>query len=147
MMYNRKKYILIILNIILIITAVASSLQYSRYLKRDEEEKEKEAFMATVESVKQMLADGAEEEKDFGMETGDSVDLTGTRVLIAEDNDLNWEIIQELLSDYHVSCERAGNGQECFDAGMNGHISKPVNMKKVIRVIRTIREERDRKTK
>lgn len=55
-MYNRKKYILIILNIILIITAVASSLQYSRYLKRDEETKEKEAFTATVESMKQISA-------------------------------------------------------------------------------------------
>ena len=47
-------------------------------------------------------------------ETAGSNDLTGTRVLIAEDNDLNWEIIQTMLSEYGVQCERAENGQECI---------------------------------
>ncbi len=42
-------------------------------------------------------------------------DLTGVRVLIAEDNDLNWEIISELLDDYGLQCSRAENGQACVD--------------------------------
>lgn len=36
-------------------------------------------------------------------------------VLIAEDNDLNWEIILTLLSEYGISCTRAENGRECVD--------------------------------
>lgn len=39
----------------------------------------------------------------------------GMNVLIAEDNDLNWEIILTLLSEYGISCTRAENGRECVD--------------------------------
>ncbi len=128
-------------------------------------------------------------------ETMDS--FRGMNVLIAEDNDLNWEIICELLGEYGVLCDRAENGQkcvemisaaedgkydmifmdvqmpvmngreatreirkstreymrnimivavtadafaedmqECLDAGMDGHISKPIDMKKVLGVLR-----------
>jgi CheY-like chemotaxis protein len=42
-------------------------------------------------------------------------DLKGTRVLIAEDNDMNWEIISELLSMYEIQADRAVNGQVCVD--------------------------------
>ena len=42
-------------------------------------------------------------------------DLEGTRVLIAEDNDLNWEIIRTMLSDRGIRCDRAENGQVCVD--------------------------------
>ena len=135
---------------------------------------------------------------------GESCDLSGINVLVAEDNDLNWEIISELLSEYGVSCDRAVNGQECvdmmeasktgqydmifmdvqmpvmngkdaarcirksersyvkniiivamtadafaedmracLDAGMNYHIAKPVDMKKVTAVIRAVKEAKD----
>ena len=37
------------------------------------------------------------------------------RILIAEDNEMIWEIISELLSDYGVICERAENGKICVD--------------------------------
>lgn len=37
------------------------------------------------------------------------------RVLIAEDNDLNWEIICEMLGSYGIACARAENGRECVD--------------------------------
>lgn len=42
-------------------------------------------------------------------------DLTGVNVLIAEDNDVNWEIISEMLDGYGIRCERAENGRVCVD--------------------------------
>lgn len=41
--------------------------------------------------------------------------LEGINILIAEDNDLNWEIIEELLNMYGITSERAENGQICVD--------------------------------
>jgi CheY-like chemotaxis protein len=130
-------------------------------------------------------------------------DLDGLNILIAEDNDINWEIISAMLSMFGIVTERAENGQicvdkvkaatqnkyalifmdiqmpvmngldatrsiraledpcaasipiiamtadafsenvtECLNAGMNGHIAKPVDMKLVIKEIRRIREEK-----
>ncbi len=42
-------------------------------------------------------------------------DLVGKRVLLAEDNDLNWEIAEELLSELGLIMERAENGKICAD--------------------------------
>lgn len=39
----------------------------------------------------------------------------GLKVLVAEDNDLNWEIAESLLADKGISCERAENGKVCLD--------------------------------
>jgi signal transduction histidine kinase/CheY-like chemotaxis protein len=130
-------------------------------------------------------------------------DLDGMRILIAEDNDINWEIISAMLGMFGIETERAENGQicvdkmkaadhgkyalifmdiqmpvmngldatrtiraledpwaasipivamtadafsenvtECLNAGMNGHIAKPVDMKLVIKEIRRIKEEK-----
>jgi CheY-like chemotaxis protein len=127
-------------------------------------------------------------------------------ILIAEDNDINWEIISTMLSMFGITTERAENGRictdimaeapegrydlifmdvqmpemngldaarairslenpwaasipiiamtadafsenvtECLNAGMNGHIAKPVDLKLVIREIRRIREGREEK--
>ncbi len=41
--------------------------------------------------------------------------LIGRRVLLAEDNDLNWEIASELLSEAGIISERAENGRVCTD--------------------------------
>ena len=123
-------------------------------------------------------------------------------ILIAEDNDINWEIISTMLSMFGITVERAENGRvcvekmkqaakgdytlifmdiqmpemngleatknirkleapwassipiiamtadafsenitECMNAGMNGHIAKPIDIKLVIKEIRRIREE------
>lgn len=43
------------------------------------------------------------------------IDFSGIKVLIAEDNDLNWEIAAELLSQYGLDLERAENGQVCVE--------------------------------
>ena len=132
----------------------------------------------------------------------DYSDLEGTNILIAEDNEINWEIVSTLLSMYGINTERAENGRiclekikaaekdsfdlifmdiqmpemngldatkairglkdhwassipivamtadafsenvtECLEAGMNGHIAKPIDIKLVIKVIQKIKEE------
>ncbi len=133
----------------------------------------------------------------------DYSDLEGLNILIAEDNDINWEIISTMLDMFGITTERAENGRicvekmssaaegsyalifmdiqmpemngleatrairklddpwassipiiamtadafsenvtECLNAGMNGHIAKPVDIKLVIKEIRRIKEER-----
>ena len=42
-------------------------------------------------------------------------DLSGRRILVAEDNDLNWEILSELLADIGMELEWAENGKICLD--------------------------------
>lgn len=39
----------------------------------------------------------------------------GLRLLVAEDNDLNWEVIRQLLETQGVETQRASNGQECVE--------------------------------
>ena len=133
----------------------------------------------------------------------DYSDLAGMNILIAEDNDINWEIISAMLGMFGIMTERAENGRicvekmaaaaeesyalifmdvqmpemngldatrnirrlenkwaasipiiamtadafseniaECLEAGMNGHIAKPIDMKLVIKEIRRIKEEK-----
>lgn len=135
----------------------------------------------------------------------DYSDLEGLNILIAEDNDINWEIISALLESFGITAERAENGRicvekmktapkgsyllifmdiqmpemngldatrairalddpwastipivamtadafsenitECMNAGMNGHIAKPIDIKLVIKEIRRIKEESKR---
>ncbi len=45
--------------------------------------------------------------------------LEGCRILVAEDNDLNWEILNELLSDIGMQLEWAENGQICLEKFRN----------------------------
>lgn len=42
-------------------------------------------------------------------------DFTGKRILLAEDNELNWEIAEELLSELGLELDWAENGQICVD--------------------------------
>ncbi len=130
-------------------------------------------------------------------------DLAGMNILVAEDNDINWEIISAMLGMFGITSERAENGRICVDkmkeagegsyelifmdiqmpemngldatrqirklenpwaasipiiamtadafsenvaacleAGMDGHIAKPVDMKLVIKEIRRIKGEK-----
>ena len=132
-------------------------------------------------------------------------DFDGIRVLAAEDNDLNWEIIHQMLSGLHVLCNRVSNGEECvrameasadgeydlilmdvqmpvmngreatrrirrsareyvrnipivamtadafaedvqacMDSGMNGHLAKPIDIRKVCEVLRGILNDKER---
>ena len=133
----------------------------------------------------------------------DYSDLQGLNILVAEDNDINWEIISAMLSMFGITSERAENGRicvnmvseaaegsytlifmdiqmpemngldatrtirkmdnswassipivamtadafsenitECMEAGMNGHIAKPIDVKLVIKEIRRIKAGR-----
>ena len=133
----------------------------------------------------------------------DEMNFPGVKVLIVEDNDINWEIISTLLSMHEISCDRAENGKvaldlitqyeyehpydlifmdiqmpvmngleatkairrldseyarsvpiiamsadafsenvtECLQAGMNGHIAKPIDLKIVLNEIRKINKK------
>lgn len=44
-----------------------------------------------------------------------NIDMSGRRILLAEDNELNWEIASELLSDLGVELDWAEDGQICLD--------------------------------
>lgn len=48
-------------------------------------------------------------------QTDEPLSLQGYRVLIAEDNELNWEIAYELLSDLGMELDWAEDGQICLD--------------------------------
>ncbi len=52
-------------------------------------------------------------DKDVGLEH--TAGLEGLKVLVAEDNDFNWEISHELLKMSGIETVRAVNGKECFD--------------------------------
>ncbi len=41
--------------------------------------------------------------------------IAGMNILVAEDNDINWEIAEEVLSLYRITTIRAENGQKCVD--------------------------------
>lgn len=56
---------------------------------------------------------GAETENDQTL--NHNIDLSGRRILIAEDNELNWEVAKELLSDLGVELDWAEDGQICLD--------------------------------
>ena len=45
----------------------------------------------------------------------DYSDIAGMNILIAEDNDINWEIIQAMLEMFGITSERASNGRICVD--------------------------------
>ncbi len=148
-----------------------------------------------ISEILETETESAEIENDYS-------DLEGMNILVAEDNDINWEIISALLSMYGITTERAENGRialekvkeaekgkyalvfmdiqmpemngldatrairaledpwassipivamtadafaenvtECLQAGMNGHIAKPIDIKLVIKVIQKIKEE------
>ena len=90
--------------------------------------------------------------------------MRGLRVLLAEDNELNSEIIKMLLTDRGAEVEVAQDGrkaleafenhepgtyaviamtanafeedaQKCFEAGMNAHLSKPIRIEKLVAAI------------
>ncbi|MBR4163803.1 MAG: response regulator [Solobacterium sp.] len=45
----------------------------------------------------------------------DYSDLQGLHILVAEDNDINWEIISAILAMFGITTERAVNGRVCVD--------------------------------
>ena len=56
---------------------------------------------------------GNQQEKKGSEE--DNSDIAGMNILVAEDNDINWDIISMLLQMQGITCERAENGQLAVD--------------------------------
>ncbi len=57
----------------------------------------------------------AEESKQESTVEKTTVDLSGKRILVAEDNDINWEVAEMLLMSIGVEPEHAENGKICAD--------------------------------
>ena len=72
--------------------------------------------------LKPYLVPSAPEEQEE--QEADFQKLNGRRVLLAEDNELNWEIAEELLTDEGLELDWAENGQICvekFQAAQPGY--------------------------
>ena len=39
----------------------------------------------------------------------------GMHLLVAEDNELNYEVVSELLDMYEITCDRADDGSVCVE--------------------------------
>lgn len=52
---------------------------------------------------------------DTASDVADNTDINGMKILVAEDNEFNWEVIKELLLLENVITTHAENGQECID--------------------------------
>ena len=74
----------------------------------------KPLFKSTLfNSLRQFAGPQAETEVERPAE--DRLDLSGKRILLAEDNELNWEVASELLGEEGLALEWAENGQICLD--------------------------------
>lgn len=57
-----------------------------------------------------------EEKPDTAMWKKEAAErIMGMRLLVAEDNDLNYEVVSEILKGYGITCDRAENGQDCLE--------------------------------
>ncbi len=61
------------------------------------------------------LSEALGKAKNNANQEDDKSDIAGMRILVAEDNDINWEIISMLLSMHGITAERAENGQLAVD--------------------------------
>ena len=147
-------------------------------------------------------------EENAALQEENNSDLKDMKILVAEDMDVNWEVISTLLDMYGIKCKRAENGKvavdmlkhiqpaeydlvfmdiqmpvmngleatrqirklenpyaagipiiamtadafsenvaECLEAGMNGHIAKPIDINNVIKELRKIRQAKPDFTK
>lgn len=72
----------------------------------------KPLFKSTLfHGLQKYMCEAGEEDS----QTEKSADLSGHRILVAEDNSLNWEVLYELLSDTGLELEWAENGQICVE--------------------------------
>ena len=65
--------------------------------------------------LKPFAGESSEDGVDVKVLKTESVNFEGKHILLAEDNDLNWEIAYELLSSIGLELEWAENGKICVD--------------------------------
>ena len=63
----------------------------------------------------QSLLPFAQIQEEIQEETEEDIDFTGRRVLFAEDNELNWEVGSDLLSEFGLELDWAENGKICVE--------------------------------
>lgn len=73
----------------------------------------KPLFKSTLYHGLLQYMDPSQDEEE--VQKASAKDFTGVRILLAEDNDINYEIASELLSNIGMEIERAQNGQICLD--------------------------------
>ena len=72
----------------------------------------KSLFKSTLyHALCQYMDVGTEHEQTLNQ----NIDLSGRRILLAEDNELNWEVAKELLTDLGVELDWAEDGRICLD--------------------------------
>lgn len=72
-----------------------------------------------VLDLERAAAPAASETADGGAERANDVVLKGRRILLAEDNELNWEVARELLSVLELELDWAENGEICVEKFRN----------------------------
>ena len=72
----------------------------------------KPLFKSTLYERLRQYIEGYSNVKEEGTQ---DVDFSGKRILLAEDMDINWEVVSEILSIFGLELERAENGKECVE--------------------------------
>lgn len=57
-----------------------------------------------------------QEESDFEQEDAENIDISGTRILLAEDNEMNQILARQVLKGFGIDVVLAENGKEAVDA-------------------------------
>lgn len=72
-------------------------------------------FKTVLMDMFSKLLEGRIGRTDGGVDIASDEDLVGLDILVAEDNDINWEIINDLLNSFGMKADRAENGSICVD--------------------------------
>ena len=72
----------------------------------------KPLFKSTLYLYLRKYMEGMSDEEE---QEEEEIDFEGKHVLLAEDIDVNWEFISEILSSVGLVLERAENGKECLE--------------------------------
>lgn len=75
----------------------------------------KPLFRSSLYYSLRQFTDTAEQSPDQAQEEESIADLSGRRILVAEDNELNWEIASELLREFGLEPDWAENGKICVE--------------------------------
>src|SRR5258708_6835268 len=81
-----------------------------------------------VDALVGLFIQPSDQEAAVSAATENGVRLTGMRVLVVEDNDINQQIAQELLEGVGARVEIANNGREGVDRLFSGPIPPPFDV-------------------